>query len=269
VTFGELLLSLVRGGWSDATLDAGARAIAATAIAVATLAVSRYARRGIRGALKPPRINPEARVLIDRIVQVGVLIGGASWIADLYGLQLGALGAFLGISGVAVGLAVQDVLKQLIAGVYLMVERPFTVGDHVGLPAGQGVIRRTELLATIVDLTDGGVVVVPNAWFLSNAVVARSPGAPSRVRVAVTIRTSNPDVANAAALRVAVESCARQFAFDEDKDWLEVRVRGWGSDGPVVAISVISHGDRDSTTDTLAWTLRERFGQDLMAMTPE
>ena len=267
MTISDALDAIVRNGWSDATALAVGRTLGAIAIVAATLSARRFARRGIRGALTRARINADARLVVDRVVQVGILIAGASWVADLYGLQLGTLGTLLGISGVAVGLAVQDVLKQLVAGMYLMVERPFTLGDRVAIPAGSGTIRRIELLATVVDLADGGVVVVPNAWFLANAVVARTPDAPITLRVAVTIRDTSPDVANADALLGAVSGCVGACEGVVHARPRVVRVREWSADGPVVVVSVWA-SDREVAVDSLAWALRDRFGPDLLAIQP-
>ena len=265
MTMVEAIDAIVSTGWSDATALAVGRTLGALAIVIATLSGRRFARRGIRGALTRARVNAEARLVVDRVVQVGILIAVASWVADLYGLQLGTLGTLLGISGVALGLAVQDVLKQLVAGMYLMVERPFTLGDRVAIPAGSGTIRRIELLATVVDLADGGVVVVPNAWFLANAVIARGPDAPVTLRVVVTLRDTNPDVAAAETLIAAVSGCASTCVAIGHSPSLTIRVRGWTADGPIVMITAAVQ-DRDQAVDSLAWALRERFGHDVLAI---
>lgn len=249
--------------WTDATALAVGRIVLAIAIGTATLTLRRLTRRGVRRALTSARVSPEARLVIDRIVQVGILIAGAAWISDVYGLQLGALGTLLGITGVAVGLAMQDVLKQLVAGMYLMIERPFTLGDHVALPAGHGIIRRIELLATLVDLADGGVVVVPNAWFLANAVIARRPGSWITLRVRVIIRESNAEIANADSLVAAVSDCVVRGAISIRNEPIHVRVSGWTADGPIVTTS-IAVTERETAVDSLAWAMRERFGQDLI-----
>lgn len=269
MTLSDVLVAVVDGGLSDEARRGVARVAGTIAIVLVTIAVRRFARRGVRGALTRWRASPDARLLVDRVVQVGILIGGATWVADLYGLQLGALGTLLGITGVAIGLAIQDVLKQLIAGMYLMIERPFTLGDRVVLASGVGVVRRIELLATVVHLRDGDVVVVPNAWFLANVVVARSPSVPNRLRFQVRIRATHAAAATAHALHEAVESCARRTSDVPAPASIDVWVRAWDADGPVVSLVMTTQRDRDLVVNDVVWALREQFGDDLIEMKEE
>jgi|GEM_PF-1465218 small-conductance mechanosensitive channel len=265
MTLGETLGTSNLPVLSDATIVAIARVSGALAVVVGAVLARRFIRRAIRGPLTRARVAPEARLVIDRAVQISVLIATATWVLDLLGLQLGALGTLLGISGVAVGLATQDVLKQLVAGVYLMMERPFTLGDRVSLPVGQGTVRRIELLSTVVGLDDGGAVVVPNTWFMANAVVARNANTPGPVKVLVTIRASNPEVADAASLVGAFQDCLNSCGLTAGDGAPEVRLRGWTAEGPVVLVDGTSVDPR-AAVDALAWALRGRFGADLLEL---
>lgn len=265
MTLLEMLGTSTVPGLSDVTVVAIARVAGALAVIVGAVSARRFIRRAMRGPLTRARVAPEARLVVDRFIQVGILIASATWVLDLLGLQLGALGTLLGISGVAVGLATQDILKQLVAGVYLMVERPFTLGDRVSLPAGQGTVRRIELLSTVVGLDDGGAVVVPNTWFMANAVVARNANAPVPVRVLVTIRASNPEAADAASLVAAFRDCLNSSGMAASDGETGVRLRGWTADGPIVLVDGMAVDPR-AAIDALGWALRSRFGADLLEL---
>lgn len=265
MTLGEMIGTSTLPALSDASIVAIARLSGALAVVVGAVLARRFIRRAIRGPLMRAKVAPEARLVLDRAIQVGTLLAAATWALDLLGLQLGALGTLLGISGVAVGLAIQDILKQLVAGIYLMVERPFTLGDRVSLPAGHGTVRRIELLSTVVGLDEGGVVVVPNTWFMANAVVARNANGPVPVRVLVTIRASNPEAADAPTLVAAFRDCLTSSGLEAHDGVAEVRLRGWTADGPIVAVDGKS-SDARAAIDALAWALRGRFGADLLEL---
>lgn len=265
MTFGDWRDVIGGVGFTEGTARTVVQVIGAALIGALTLVARRLTRRAMRVTLTRARTNPQALLVTDRVVQVAVLLTGGLWIADLFELRLGALGTILGISGVAIGLAVQDVLKQFVAGMYLMVEHPFTLGDRIVVPAGQGTIRRIEWLSTMIDLPDGGVVVVPNSWFLTNTVVARKPDALVSFRVTVTVKDTNPNAANADALISAFVDCARSSSAISMDTPVEVLVRGWTTDGPLVDISGRAE-DRDQAINSLAWAVRERFGNDLIEM---
>jgi small-conductance mechanosensitive channel len=80
-----------------------------------------------------------------------------------FGININALVATLGVGSLAVALAAQDTIANLIAGFLIMVDRPFRVGDRIKLPTGQMVevleigTRRSKFLSE-----DKAIVIVPN-----------------------------------------------------------------------------------------------------------
>lgn len=263
MTIGELVDAIASEVSVVVTAPVVGRAAGATAIAVATLYFRRMARMAVRGAAERARIDPAVLVVMDRAIQVGILVVGASWVAAMFGLQLGAVLTILGVSGVAVGLALQDVLKHVIAGVYLMVERPFTLGDLVAVPAGVGTVRRIDLLATGIEMADGTRVVVPNAWFIVNAVTIHRTGAKRGATLRVVVRATHPEACDGPSLRAAVRDCLDACPAVDRNSPSIVLVSAWTDVGPVVDVQV-SCVDRATMLDEAAWALRGRFGIDLV-----
>ena len=107
------------------------RAVAAVLAALLVWALARVAVAAARRGLGRTRANANARLLVDRLVQFSFLIAAGAWALSILGVQLNALVAVLGAAALAVSLALQDVLKNLVAGLYILVERPFTIGDHI------------------------------------------------------------------------------------------------------------------------------------------
>ncbi|HAV42413.1 TPA: hypothetical protein DCX15_00140 [bacterium] len=90
---------------------------------------------------------------------IGILI-----ILSNLGVNISALIATLGISSLAIALAAQDTISNIIAGFLIMIDRPFRIGDEIKLPSGEKVkvldigVRRSRF----VDLNDGSIIITPN-----------------------------------------------------------------------------------------------------------
>jgi small conductance mechanosensitive channel len=140
-----------------------------------------------------------------RVAEVRTLAGvmratGLAIIGVIVGLQvLAALGANLaplltsaGIAGVAIGLAAQTMVKDMINGVLILVEGQFNVGDTVKLAGVQGVVESMTLRKTILrDGSDGTLYVIPNSQITTVANL-NSEYSVATISVAVDY-SANPD----------------------------------------------------------------------------
>jgi hypothetical protein len=147
--------------------------LAGLAAGLVTVAM-RFLVEAERRALARTRAHASARLLLDRMVQFGGLVVGALWVLSILGVQLTVLVTLVGMAGLAVSLALQDVLKNLVAGLYLLVERPFTIGDRVQFRTYQGVVENVQLRTTALRTATGERVVVPNAMIFAETVVNRT-----------------------------------------------------------------------------------------------
>ena len=81
----------------------------------------------------------------------------------LYGVNISVLVTTLGVSSLAIALAAQDTIANIIAGFLLMIDTPFNIGDKIRLPSGERVsvidigVRRSKFLSE-----DNAVIIVPN-----------------------------------------------------------------------------------------------------------
>ena len=84
-------------------------------------------------------------------------------ILPFYGVNISALVTALGVSSLAIALAAQDTIANIIAGFLIMIDKPFRIGDTVKIPSGEKVevlqigVRRSRFLAE-----DGSIIIVPN-----------------------------------------------------------------------------------------------------------
>lgn len=91
-------------------------------------------------------------------------------------LESEALLAVAGSIGVAVGFAFKDLLSSVIAGVILLIDQPFQVGDRVSFGTYYGEVKEIGLRSVRLVTLDDNLVTIPNALFLSEAVASANAG---------------------------------------------------------------------------------------------
>jgi small-conductance mechanosensitive channel len=144
-------------------------------LAAGTLAACRLLQGTTVLALDRARIDPSLQVLAGRSVYIAVLIIGGLIILGIWGISPVVPAALLAVVTVGLGLALQDVLRNLFAGVYLLIERPFVIGDEITVNTFTGRDADIELRVTTLRTSDGQEVLVPNAILFTSAVVNATP----------------------------------------------------------------------------------------------
>jgi MscS family membrane protein len=123
---------------------------------------------------------------------VFVLLGAAT-VLELWGIAVGPIVAGLGLFGVAVALGAQDLFKNLIAGLFVIGERRFNVGDWILVDGVvEGTVLQVGFRTTTVRRFDRAPVYVPNSRLADNAVTNFSRMTHRRIRwiIGVEYRTS-------------------------------------------------------------------------------
>jgi len=88
--------------------------------------------------------------------------------------QAGDLIKILGISGVAIGFAFQNILQNFLAGLLLLWAEPFRIGDEIKLDPYEGTVEEIQTRATIIKTYDGRRVVIPNADLFTHSVTVNT-----------------------------------------------------------------------------------------------
>jgi small conductance mechanosensitive channel len=91
------------------------------------------------------------------------------------------------VIGLSISLALQDVLRNLFAGFYMLIERPFMLGDVIEVSGTKGAVESIELRLTVLTTLDGLRVTVPNATVFTAVVTNRSAHPFQRWPVLVTL----------------------------------------------------------------------------------
>ena len=101
-------------------------------------------------------------VLVGRLGYGAVWVLGSVIALGVLGLELGSLLGALGLTSVAIGFSLKDVLSNYISGVILLAARPFRLGDQVVIDSYEGTITQIQLRATTMRTYDGRLVYIPN-----------------------------------------------------------------------------------------------------------
>ena len=126
-------------------------------------------------------------ILIGRLGYGGVWIVGTLIALGVLGLNFGALLGTLGLTSVAIGFSLKDVLSNYIAGVILLAARPFRIGDQVVIEEFEGTVTQIQLRATTLKTYDGRVVYIPNQEVFSSSITNNTASPRRRTSVMVGI----------------------------------------------------------------------------------
>ena len=95
--------------------------------------------------------------------------------------------AGLGIIGFTVGFALQDVMKNFAAGIILLVQQPFHVGEFIGVAGFDGTVLEIDLRTTEIKALDGRIVTLPNADILASPIINYTRADRRRIELSVGV----------------------------------------------------------------------------------
>lgn len=132
--------------------------------------------------LKHLHIAESQKFALGRFVTYAFFLGGLFVGLQSLGLNLNSLVVFGGAIGVGVGLGLQNVVSNFVAGLILLVEQPIRMGDRVAINNTLGDVVRIAARSTWIRTNDNVVIVVPNSDFINNSVTNWTANDP-RVRL--------------------------------------------------------------------------------------
>ncbi len=148
--------------------------IVAAIVFVLFYGLSLFLTRVVRRATRRRRQNLGvvfARVAGGLTILVGFLVS-FSIVAPSF--QAADLIKILGISGVAIGFAFQNILQNFLAGLLLLWTEPFRVGDEIKLDTFEGTVEEIQTRATVIKTYDERQVVIPNADLFTRSVIVNT-----------------------------------------------------------------------------------------------
>lgn len=155
-------------------IELARQAALAVLLILVTLAVGRRVKRRVAHTGLLAARDPAVAALISNLIYVGIIALGVSTALTGFGVDLTAVFTALGVTGLAVSLALQDVLRNFVAGIYILLEKPFNIGDRIALRDLSGEVQGIELRTTLLRTSTGAQVIVPNSIVMTDIVTNRS-----------------------------------------------------------------------------------------------
>nr|PNR42811.1 hypothetical protein PHYPA_017642 [Physcomitrium patens] len=175
---------------------------------------------------------------IDKIASLLMYGLAASCVAEVLGMALGSLLAVGGVSGLAVGLAAQEVVGNMFGGASLFLTRPFDIGEKIKAGSVAGRVQDIGFMQTKVQGFDGVPLLVPNKAFTSQ-VITNFSRANSRVLEA-TFQLDNRHIFMVNSITEEVtKNLLSHPNIDSSRTSPICYLRTMGDDGPEISVTCV------------------------------
>lgn len=209
--------------------------VGAIVILVAGFMAARVLCRLLGKTLERRHLEPPVRMLLTRVVWLVIMALFVMVALGTLGIAVGPLIALMSVAGVGVGLAMQGVLSNLVAGLVIIMTKPFRVGEYIQIIGCSGQVNTIDLFTTVLLHPDRSRVVIPNRKIVGEILqnygtirqqditvgVAYSTNLPAAIAVINQLLTANPLVLKDVPPVVAVGQ------FGESS--IEIVVKPWTS----------------------------------------
>jgi small-conductance mechanosensitive channel len=168
-TFSRLLTV---DGWFVLVYQFGPPLLRAMLVAIGTWIAARLIRKSVE--LAAWRADAGGRLLVGRMANIVVIGLGVATILDAVGVPLTTFVTVIGVAGLGISLAMQDVLKSFVAGTFLLFERPFRIGDEISIKDQRGIVEHIGIRTTRLRNPDNVQIVIPNGVMFAEIVANRT-----------------------------------------------------------------------------------------------
>ena len=118
------------------------------------------------------KIGEALRIWVSKAIKYLLVFLCIVSILEIWGIKIGPILAGLGLFGVAIALGAQDLFKNLISGVLILIESRFKIGDVINVPSfGEGVVEHIGFRSTTIRLFDSTPLAIPN-FILSDSAIS-------------------------------------------------------------------------------------------------
>lgn len=223
------------------------RFLLALLIILIAVIIGRLVRAGVRLSAARRREHYNLQLALGRLAMAGVILLGvlvAATAAFPNFTPADLIGA-LGIGGVAIGFAFKDIFQNFLAGILILLNKPFVVGDQIVFGAYEGEVEDIQTRATYLRTYDGRRVIIPNGELFINSVTVNTAFARRRMQYDIGIGYGD-DVERARGIVLDVLEQADGVAPDPKADVIVVDLAGssvnlrarWWSDSRIADVLI-------------------------------
>lgn len=187
----------------DWIIGYGGQVIGAVLVLAIGWVAARLARRIVRRMLKRAEVAPAVISFCAQLSFVAILVVAVVASLSRFGVETTSFVAILGAAGFAIGFALQGALSNFAAGVLLLAQHPFRIGDFVEVAGVTGTVRDIQLFTTVLSTPDNVKVIVPNGKIYGNTILNYAGYDTRRLDLAVGIGyAASIDTASSVAMDV-------------------------------------------------------------------
>ncbi|CAG9167534.1 mechanosensitive ion channel family protein [Cupriavidus pampae] len=236
----------------------GVKILAALAFWIVGRWLIHFVVRMLQKALGRQQVDPTLLRYVGSIVTVMLNIVLVIGILGYFGIQTTTFAALIAAAGVAIGMAWSGLMSNFAAGAFLIVLRPFKVGDFVTIGGVTGTVREVGLFATTLDTPDNVLTVVGNNKIFSDTIQNFSANAFRRVELKAQLAGTTDAAAAVALLKERVAAIPNVLTEPP----VDVEILEFTLVGPVLAVRPYCHNDHywQVYFDTNR-VIRESFGE--------
>jgi small conductance mechanosensitive channel len=192
----------------------------ALVVLVVALVASRYAVRGVERGMRRGKVDETVQRLVSMLLQVSLAIISVLTALSVAGISVGAALAGLGLAGLALAFALQSILENFVAGMLILIRKPFRRGDQIISGEFEGTVDDIDLRVTRLVDYDGELVLIPNATVFTEPLINLTKRGRRRTRVTVGIDYRDDHDAAGAILRDAAAAVEGVLADPAPNAWV-------------------------------------------------
>lgn len=168
--------------------------LAALIILFLTRFAAQFAQRVAQSIASRTVTSKSLQFLMAKTASTGTWICGIllACVIAFPGLSLGDIVATLGLSSVAIGFAFQDIFKNFFAGILILLQQPFQIGDQIIVNDYEGTVDQIDIRTTEIITYGGERVVIPNSTVFTSVVQVRTAHGRRRTDLAVGVDYNTP-----------------------------------------------------------------------------
>ncbi|MBB6590429.1 mechanosensitive ion channel family protein [Ralstonia solanacearum] len=219
--------------------DVGMKILAAIAFWVIGRWLIHLAVRLVQGSLEHQKVDPTVLRYVGSVITVTLNILLVIGILGYFGIQTTTFAALIAAAGVAIGMAWSGLLSNFAAGAFLIVLRPFKVGDFVTAGGVTGTIKEIGLFATALNTPDNVVTLVGNNKIFSDTIQNYTANPYRRVELKAQLAGSADHRAAIALLKEKVGAIPNVLADPA----VDVEILEFNLVGPVLAVRPHTHNN--------------------------
>ena len=146
----------------DLLIKYGLQVLGAIVILGVGLLLARWVGNLVQKGLQRQDMEPPIRTLLVRFVKVLVIAFTLVVALDTFGVKVAPLIAGIGIAGVGIGIALQGVLSNVMAGLSIIFTKTYRVGEYIEIAGVYGQVETIDIFSTKLVHADRSRVVIPN-----------------------------------------------------------------------------------------------------------